>query len=293
MKKQRGLVLVLVLWVSVLITVLASAYILSARIEATQARTLVATAQARYAAEAGLYRAAWELRSTDPQNRWIADGRSYQTRFGRAELDIRIHDETGKLDLNGSDQLTLAQFFESNGLPTRDATALAARIMDWRDPDDLITEPGGAEKADYTAEGLAWEPRNRPFETINEVMQVLGVDYELYRRLEPSLTIHSGMNRPAPAFASAEVLAALYPQVPLEQLQELVRQRQQLAPGQSVTMPDGMVLVVSGGGLSFTIQVRATLDSGERADLEATVQLGMGSVGGRPFRVLRWRDSES
>ncbi len=58
-------------------------------------------------------------------------------------------------------------------------------------------------------------------------------------------------------------------------------------------MPDGTVLVVSGGGLSFSVQVRATLDSGERADLEATIQLGMGSVGGRPFRVLRWRDSES
>lgn len=290
---QRGMVLVLVLWVVVLVTALAGAALLATRVEVSQARGLVAQIQARYAAEAGLHRAAFELRASDPERRWLGDGRTYQTRIGEADLEIQIVDETGKLDLNGADHLTLASFFQGSGLTEREALALASRIVDWRDPDDLVTEPGGAEADGYRQARLRHVPRNQPFGTVNELMQVLGVDYDIFRRLAPSLTIHSGMNRPSANYAELPTLLALFPNLPALELENFVARRQQLRPGQTLSLPDGTTIVVQGGGLSFTVRSSATVPDGTRASLEATIQLGVGSVAGRPFRILRWRDDES
>ena len=66
MRKQKGIALVLVLWVSVLIAVLLGSFSLSARVEALQGRNLLDSTRARYAAEAGLHRAAYELRGNNP-----------------------------------------------------------------------------------------------------------------------------------------------------------------------------------------------------------------------------------
>ena len=94
---QRGIALVLVLWIAVLITVLLASFSLSARVEALQGRNLLDSTRARYMAEAGLHRAVYELRGNDPATRWVADGREYEIAFEGAKLEIAIRDETGKI----------------------------------------------------------------------------------------------------------------------------------------------------------------------------------------------------
>ena len=295
-RNQKGIALVMVLWVSVLIAVLLASFSLSARVEALQGRNLLDATRARYAAEAGLHRAAYELRSTSPELRWVADGRIYPMEFEGAEIEIELYDETGKIDLNVSDPVLLGALFESGGLPKPDADALAAAVVDWRDPDDLIS-PNGAEEGEYKAAGRNYKPRNAPFETVSELQQVLGMSFELYRELEPSLTIYSGRAQPNPAFASPEVLA-LIPGMNPDLVQMFVQQRQQAigGPGPSglpLALPDGSPVVAQGGGLTYTIRSRATLPGGATAGLEATVRLGASMVARRPFRIVRWRDGES
>ena len=80
MRKQQGIALVMVLWVSVLIAVLLASFSLSARVEALQGRNLLDATRARYAAEAGLHRAVYEMRSSNPELRWVADGRGRRRR---------------------------------------------------------------------------------------------------------------------------------------------------------------------------------------------------------------------
>lgn len=295
-RKQNGIALVMVLWVSVLIAVLLASFSLSARVEALQGRNLLDGTRARYAAEAGLHRAAYELRSTSPELRWVADGRVYPMEFEGAEIEIELYDETGKIDLNVSDPVLLGALFESGGLSKPDADALAAAVVDWRDPDDLIS-PNGAEEGEYKAADRNYKPRNAPFETVSELQQVLGMSFELYRELEPSLTIYSGRAQPNPAFASPEVLA-LIPGMNPDLVQMFVQQRQQAigGPGPSglpLALPDGSPVVAQGGGLTYTIRSRATLPGGATAGLEATVRLGASMVARRPFRIVRWRDGES
>jgi len=293
---QRGIALVLVLWVSVLITVLLASFSISARVEALQGRNLLDSTRARYAAEAGLHRAAYELRGNNPETRWVADGRAYSFDFEGSKISVELYDETGKIDLNVADIATLSALFGWAGLDLPGAEALAAAVLDWRDPDDLVTV-NGAEASDYKAADRPYKPRNAPFETVSELQQVLGMSFELYRELEPLVTIYSGRAQPNPAFASPEVLA-LIPGMTPDLISLFVQQREAAvtAPGQvapPLLMPDGTPVVAQGGGLTYTIRSAATLASGANASLEATVRLGASAVARRPFRVVRWRDAES
>lgn len=295
MRRQKGIALILVLWVSVLIAVLLASFSLSARVEALQGRNLLDATRARYAAEAGLHRAAYELRGNNPDTRWVADGRTYSFDFEGAKIEVQLYDETGKVDLNVSDPMLLTALFEAGGVAKPDAEALAAAVADWRDPDDLIS-PNGAEAGEYKSADRSYGPRNAPFETVSEVQQVLGMSFELYRELEPLMTIYSGRAQPNPAFASPEVLQ-LIPGMNPDVIQLFVQQRQQPVvagqPPMPLALPDGTPVVAQGGGLTYTIRSRATLPGGANAGLEATVRLGASMVARRPFRIVRWRDGES
>ena len=292
----RGVAFVLVLWVIAMLSILLGSFSLIARTENLQARHLFDTTQARYAAEAGLNLAVYELRKSDPAARWVGDGRPYTFGYGDAEIEVRITDDSGKIDINAADESMLANLFTARGVPLDKAQALADAVLDWRDPDDLA-RPNGAEIAEYKAAGLPYGPKNAPFDTVSELQQVFGMDYALYEQLEPSLTIYSGRAAPNAAFASAETLAAMYPDASPEQLQQLIQQRQAMAPGDpaaaGVLLPDGTPLVAGGGGLTYSVKSRATLSNGASTTLDATIRMGGINTAGRPYVILRWRDGEA
>ncbi|NUN95217.1 MAG: general secretion pathway protein GspK, partial [Candidatus Omnitrophica bacterium] len=52
-------------------------------------------------------------------------------------------------------------------------SAMAASILDWRDKDNQVT-PGGAEEDYYAERTPPYEPRNGPFQTLGELLQVKG-----------------------------------------------------------------------------------------------------------------------
>lgn len=294
---QRGVALILVLWVVALMTILLGSFALIARTENLQARHLLDATTARYAAQAGLDRAVFELRNPDPLMRWVADGRGYDFEFEGAQIHVELTDETGKIDLNTVDAPMIKSLFLSAGIDEGHADALADAILDWRDADDLV-RPNGAESAEYKQAGLAYGPRNAPFASVSEVQQVLGMDYNLYTKIEPAITIYSGTSMPNPAFAPLQALMALPGMTP-EFAQQLIAARQQLQPGQdpgagpTLTLPDGTPVVANGGGLTYSIKSRATLGNGASTTLDASIRLGGVSSAGRPYIVLRWRDGEA
>lgn len=288
--RQRGIALIVVMWVLVILTITVGVYAVLARTETLQARFLFDTIAARYAAEAGVHRAAIEMRNPDLETRWVPDGRPYTIEVGQAEVEISIIDESGKIDLNRGDAELLGQFFISRGVEEVEAWHLADAIVDWRDPDDL---PGlyGAEIDDYHAAGYPYGPTNQEFHSVDELQQVIGMTWELFRRIEPSLTVHANSSRVNPAFAQADVLAAL-PDMDRENAEIFIEERQMFHPAdnQALIMPNGTVVNLRGGGRTFSIRSRASLDNGNWSRIEATLVLG-GEVRGRPFRILRWRDN--
>jgi general secretion pathway protein K len=303
--RQHGVALILVIWVIALMGVLLGSFALIARTENFEARHLFDGTTARYAAQAGIERAVYELRNPDLTQRWVGDGRPYDFEFDGAQVHVELTDESGLVDINTADDALLQGLFASVGVPPDQAVALSDAIQDWRDPDD-IPRPQGAELNEYKAAGMPYAPRNAPFQTVGEVQQVLGMNYDLFEKIESAITIYGGGVQPNPAYAPLEVLLALPGMTP-ELAQQLIAARQQIIPGQigpgqgvpgqpgaaGLTLPDGTPVVANGGGNTYTIRSRATLANGASTVLDASIRLGGVGAAGQPYTVLRWDQKES
>lgn len=288
--RQRGIALVVVMWVLVLLSITVGIYAILARTESLQARFLFDETAARYAAEAGIHRAVFEMRSPDLETKWVPDGRTYRLEFGGAEIEISIVDESGKIDINQADEELLSRFFISRGVEEVEAWHLADAILDWRDADD-IPRLYGAEIDDYLAAGYPYGPANENFHSVDDLQQVIGMSWELFQQVASSLTVNSHSRQVNPAFAQADVLAA-FPDMDLESAHMFIEDRHMFHPSdqQALIMPNGTVINLHGGGRTFSIRSRATLESGIWSQIETTVTLGT-DTRGRPFRILRWRDN--
>ena len=286
---QNGIALVLVLWVLLLLTIITGSFALMARMDRLEANVLLTGTQARLSAESAINLAVLALRDPDDETRMIADGRLYQQEIDGVLLEVSATDERGKLDINATDELTMTNMFVGHGMEPDQAELLAAAVMDWRDQDEL-ERVNGAEEDAYFAAGLELGPANRPFMMPEELLQVIGMEYELFRKMEPGITVFSRAGEPDPAFAPVEALMAL-PDITYEEALNFVQDRNSQQPGDSLgtELPNGVVVMEQGRGVTYSIQVKATMPNGIWEQLQATIRLG-GNRSGSPYRVLRWRE---
>jgi general secretion pathway protein K len=200
---------VLALWLTILLTVIASGFAFSMRSEAIAARNAISLAQARAAADGAVERTAFELSRPRITDTWSADGTRHTWIENDVQFDVVAVDETSKIDLNSAnDALLKGLLMTSGGLDDQTAARVVDAIADWRDADDL-KRPNGAEEADYRAANLKYGPANAPFETVGELARVLGVTPEVYRRIAGSLTVYSRQPGINTLTASRDVLLAL------------------------------------------------------------------------------------
>lgn len=274
---QRGAALILVMWLVALLTALIGAYAASARIEYMQGRGLHGAVVAESAARAGLEYALVRVQAQEPGFAWMPDGRAYRWAFGAAEVEIRIVDESGKIDLNAADATLLSSLFRVLGVEGGQAEAVAGAIVDWRDADDLTQPVSGAETPQYAQAGLPYGAKNAPFETVAELEQVLGVDRALFVSAAEHLTVFSGMPQPEQRFASGPVLRALGVDP-----EPLLLQRD----GGNAPTPD----LVGGGTGTYSIDSRARLTDGRQAVLRAVVRAGGGGLPGSAYLPLQWEE---
>ncbi len=286
---QQGIALVLVLWVLLLLTIITGSFALMARMDRLEAHALLSGTQARLSAESAINLAVLALRDPDDETRMLADGRLYETEIDGVHLEVSATDERGKVDINTTDELSLANLFTGHGMELGDAELLAAAVMDWRDEDEL-ERVNGAEEDAYLSAGLEMGPANRSFMMTEELLQVIGMEYELYRLLEPGITVFSRVAEPDPAFAPVEALMAL-PDITYDEAVNFVQERNSQLPGESLgtELPNGVVVMEQGRGVTYSIQARATMPNGVWEQLQATIRLG-GNRSGSPYRVLRWRE---
>jgi general secretion pathway protein K len=276
---MRGVALLLVMWVIALLASLIAAFALTARIESLQGLTLTRGLVAQQAARAGLEYALTRVAESDPKLQWVPDGRAYAWAFEDARVEVKMIDESGKIDLNAVDPSLLASLFVVLGSDRQQAQDLGMAIADWRDTDDLTQPQGGAEDPQYAAAGLPYGAKDAPFETVAEVEQVLGMTPALYARAAPFLTVYSGLGLPDQRFAGAEVLQAMGID-PAPILQQRAN---------SATQPEGAPLLGSGSG-TYSIDSRARLRDGRQAVLQAVVRAGFGGVPGSAYTTLRWEE---
>lgn len=289
-RHMRGAALMLVLWLVALLTALVGAFALIARTEGLQGRAVVGGVTGGAAARAGIEYALVRVAATDPRLQWRPDGRPNAWRYGEAEVTVRIVDEDGKVDLNQADVALLTGLMQAAGLERARAERLAGAVLDWRDPDPLTQPAGGAEDPDYAGAGLPWGAKDAEFESVAELLQVLGVTAADYALLAPHLTVYTGRARPEPAYASAPVLTALGMDG-----EEIVRRREAWNPATGQPLPGvpGAENLQAYGSGTYSIESQARLRDGRIAALRVVVRAGGSAVPGMAYTPLRWEEGTS
>ena len=189
-RSNNGAALVVTVWLIALATILALNFSYASRSDTITTTASLAGHQSRAAAEAGIWRAVYEIEVPLPEEPWPTDGRVSEFKFGSAEVSVIAQDLIGLADLNWASSETLKTIIShALGQPQR-AEQIVARILDWRDRDQ--TELAfGAEDADYRAAGINYEAKDGPFNSREELQLVLGVTFDEYNAIAPFITVHS------------------------------------------------------------------------------------------------------
>jgi general secretion pathway protein K len=287
--RQRGLALVLVLWVLSLLTIMAGSFALSMRREASIVAGIKNNAQAMAIAESGIAMAEMMLLNTDLNNRWRADGSIYEIHSADAKVRVRLLSETGKIDINQADQTLLQGLMTSAPVDEEQQTKLVRAILDWRDKDDLVLI-NGAEKKEYQDAGLSYQPRNKPFQTIEELQLVLGMNATVFSWIEPLITVYSGQQQVVVQLATKEVLQVI-PGLDLEMVDSFIAARLESAINNLPVPPfpsSSGQNNAAGQNNVLTVVSEALLEDESSAVISAVIKQS-DDTGTTPFQALNWR----
>jgi len=195
-RAQRGIAVVVAILVVALAASTATYMLWSSSLWLRQVENLVARAQADAVARGAAQWAAAILAEDDRSVDHL--GEPWARRIPAlpaegVELAGAIADEQAKLNVNnlvrggGASPVDVAVFqrlLASLGL----APALTDAIVDWLDPDEEVTRPGGAEDLYYLALPVPYRAANRRIADLGELAHVRGIDAATLVRLAPYVT---------------------------------------------------------------------------------------------------------
>lgn len=175
--KHRGLVLIMVLWIAVLMTAMATILSQTSRLDMKMATAAVDEVRCKWACRAGTETAIGllneDLQDTDCLlDLWCDNDEDYNNvPLERCVYSVYVVDEAGKLNVNVATREQLM------ALPYMEAS-VADAILDWRD-NDQNPRAEGAEGGYYENLPYPYTIRNGPFKTIRELLRVKGVTKDL------------------------------------------------------------------------------------------------------------------
>ncbi len=282
--RQRGIALVLVIWIAILLLVIASSFIVERRAEVLVVRNSASMARAEAVADAGVNRALFEMyRIGAPADQWKRDGTAYDWTFDGAAVKVEIRDESAKIDINVAADLLLRGLLVSVGVADDEAAKLVDAIADWRDADSL-RRPNGAEEPEYRAAGLTYRPANA-----EELQLVLGMRPEIYRRIAPLITVFSrqpGVNTQA---AVREVLLAI-PGMTSEVVDDYIARRE-AARAQGLPLPIFAQAGAYNAGGTGIVNIRSAARMGDGTVFSREAVAVMRPTPLRPVSYIAWRES--
>jgi general secretion pathway protein K len=287
-RRQRGIALVVVLWIVTLLALQVSIFNLTVRDAAALAGNELAAARGEALAAAGIEMAAARLAEREPARRWQGNGGVHTVALGGARLQITISDESSRLDLNAASDELLASLLRPFAPSQATLTQWVDRVLDWRDPDSE-RRPQGAEDIDYRRAGVGYGPRNGPFLDVSELSRVLGIPASVAEGLARYLTVFSGEGKINPSLASREALLLL----PGADAVEIDKALQLRGTGAGPSGPAAIVSLsqwfTARVGPTYRVEVVVRSD-GTGATIgraEAVILVGMDAT--TPFRLLSWR----
>lgn len=235
--RERGVILLLVIWLLALISVVVLSVAQEWRTEALLTRNYLAARQAGCLAEGGVYYAVGKLVEAQlaerqrrvpgflaegPGDLWKGDGVSHELRLPGGRVVVRATDESGKININRASEDLLYNLMTSLGFEEQTARAATDAILDWRDRDS-ISRPLGGENDYYLSLDPPYLAKNGPLDTVEELFWVRGLNQPAFSRLRELLTVERTGRAVNVNAAPLEVLRALG--LTTEQAQRVIEAR--------------------------------------------------------------------
>lgn len=248
---ERGAALVLVLWFTLLIGLVAAAVAGTGQSNARIAINQLQAAQAEALAEGGLEIAMAALRRTRTDDPWPIDGTPREVSLEPGRLVIEILAEDEKLNLNSAGEEALESIFTSLGRTAEEAQAMAAAMVAAR----------GEMRLSYALGSGGRQPASRSggFLVLGDIQGATGITDAEYRRLRDRVSLFSPIAR-------------------------RTGRRPMMAPQELAETPPGMQ--PQSRSRIYGITVRAEHHAGARAEIYAVVRRAARSRTG--FEVLHW-----
>ncbi|EFK11454.1 general secretion pathway protein K [delta proteobacterium NaphS2] len=196
-RKEKGIALLMVLWVLILLSAMATEFCFAMRTEVDMVRNFKEETEAYFIALAGLNRAIIELvrnESTpergkileeedeavdETSRRWRMNTTIPPVPFSEGQFRVRIENEAGKINLNTADESQLEMMLNNFDLEEQEKSVIVDSIMDWRDENDLH-RMNGAENDYYQSLPAPYECKNSDFDTVEELLMVRGITPEIF-----------------------------------------------------------------------------------------------------------------
>ncbi|MFI0397785.1 MAG: general secretion pathway protein GspK [Thiolinea sp.] len=265
LNKQRGVALIMVLWMVMIMMTMAGTLMYAVKTETQLVSYARATAQARSFAEAAAHYTVMQLfLPTDKRELKLGGTASTWTRDGYG-VEIRVIGENGLIDINQANRELLKKVLEVLGVVDQEAETVLDAIEDFRDPDDL-KHANGAEDNDYKVAGLDYGAKDAPFERIEELQQVLGITPLIYQGLVRYLSVNARSSGINPMLAPRHILLLLA-DGDQAAVDEYIRKREE-AEGAWVQPPFGNGLLDSTEQPVYRLQLKIKALDSENAYFE-------------------------
>jgi len=206
--KQQGMALLVVLWIISIMLMISASLLYSVKIESAMTHYHRDRAINHAHSEAVLHYAIQQLLLDKTQREVKNLFKPFNWTFEGSQAEIHIVAENGLIDLNQAPRELLQKLLIQYGLNEEKYDRLLDRIADFKDKDHL-SRLNGAEDPDYIEADLPSGAKDAPFERIEELQQVLGMDAALYKKLKKYLTVHAQVKGINPLFAPRHILLLL------------------------------------------------------------------------------------
>lgn len=291
LRNQKGIALIIVLWITTLLMLIASSFIYAMRTDVNIVANSLARARLEAAADAAVQRSVFEM--SKPQQlpgRWTTDGVAQSWSYQGVAVEVGMTDESGKIDINTASDALLRGLFLAQGMKEEEAATVTDAILDWRDA-DLLKRLRGAEEADYLAAGYSYKPANAAFQSTEELRLVMGMTPELFDKVAPLITIYSRQPGINAGIASRGVLRAL-PGATDVLVDQYIAQREQ-ARAAKLPVPQFAAAAPYSSFANGIVIVRAVASGGEGNAESSFVREAVVMrlpTPKRPYTFLRWKE---
>lgn len=298
---ERGIALLMVIWVLVILTVIVLSFSYMSRTETNTTMAFRDGITRKFLAEAGVQKGIMEIiykrinmnaPAEEGKEAWRFDGTPYTVKTDQGSFTVSITDESGKVDINQINDANsdiLRNLLGNLGVAKEDSDTIVDSMMDWIDADDLH-HTNGVESDYYESLPHPYKAKNDKLDTVEELLLVKGMTPDILygkdgkKGLIDFITVNSKSRSVNAAAAPKEVLMA-FPGITPETADEIINLREGAQGGQSgmqaitgllanVSPPYKSFLRAWSGGTVFTIEAQGSTGGAKRGyALKATVSL--------------------